>query len=49
VRAAYLAVGADVLGLGLLAAATAMLAGIAWALVAAGVALLVLNWRYGPA
>jgi hypothetical protein len=47
--AAYFSLGADVVGLGLLAAATAMLAGIAWALVAAGVALLVLNWRYGPA
>lgn len=44
----YLPVAVDVLALGLLAFAAALLAGVAWALVAAGVALLVLNWRYGP-
>jgi hypothetical protein len=38
----------DVAALVLLALAVALLAGPAWALVAAGVALLVLNWRYGP-
>ena len=44
----YPALYIDVLALGLLAAAVFLLAGLAWALVAGGVALLVLNWRYGP-
>lgn len=37
----------DVLGLGLVVACVAVLAG-AWALLAAGVAVLVLNAYYGP-
>jgi hypothetical protein len=38
----------DALGLGVLAAAVFLLAGLAWCLVASGLTLLVLNWRYGP-
>lgn len=44
----YPALYIDASALALLAAAVFLLAGLPWALLAAGVALLVLNWRYGP-
>ncbi len=44
----HLPMAVDTFALGLLATAVALLTGPAWALIAAGLALLVLNWRYGP-
>ena len=45
----YVAPALDGLGLAALVAGVFLLVGLAWALLALGVAVLVLNWRYGPA
>ena len=45
----HLGLLADSVALALVAGAVFLLVGLPWLLLATGVALLVLNWRYGPA